>query len=267
MEKLPASVEREMSEVSAPTFNSSDKAYGLIKDIAGHTWRGRGDMIDRVYSTVADAFPKSRWTRRRIRALWHREAARIDWREVRELEFVAEVERAERLRRKATAGPAKAGAGVLADRPAPVAFTIPLPPSTNHLFKNVKGVGRVKSKAYEDFTLMAVAAIRRQRVPAIGGYVVMLWAFERSSAQADVSNRIKAAEDSIVKAGVIEDDRFVTAHFLTWAPPANGTAHVQIFPASSRMTLDFYPSHDGASGAIIVQAPQPQGDDHGYFAQ
>ena len=101
MEKLPASVEREMSEVSAPTFNSSDKAYGLIKDIAGHTWRGRGDMIDRVYSTVADAFPKSRWTRRRIRALWHREAARIDWREVRELEFVAEVERAERLRREA----------------------------------------------------------------------------------------------------------------------------------------------------------------------
>lgn len=166
----------------------------------------------------------------------------------------------------AVAGSEETGAG-LADLPASVSFTMPTPPSANALFRNVKGVGRVKTKTYEDFTLMAIAAIRRQRVQAIPGNVVMVWAFERSTAQADVSNRIKAAEDAIVKAGVIEDDRFVTAHFLTWAPKANGFAHVQIYPVQ-HMTLDFHPSHDGASGAVIVRAPQPQEGDHdGAFAE
>lgn len=101
MGNLPKFVERDMSSVSAPSFNSTDKAHGLVKDIAGHAWRGRGDMIDRVFDAILAAFPKSHWTRRRVRALWHREAARIDWREVRELEFVAEVERAKRLRKEA----------------------------------------------------------------------------------------------------------------------------------------------------------------------
>lgn len=91
----------EMSSVSIPQFNSTDKAHSLVKDIAGHAWRGRGDMIDRVFDAVHSAFPKSPWTRRRVRALWHREAARIDWREIRELEFVDEMERAKRLRAEA----------------------------------------------------------------------------------------------------------------------------------------------------------------------
>lgn len=166
---------------------------------------------------------------------------------------------------RAVEGHSAIGAGQL-DRPVPISFTIPMPPSTNHLFKNVKGVGRVKTKAYEDFRLMAIAAIRRQRVHAIPGRVVMVWAVERNSLQSDISNRLKAAEDSIVKAGIIEDDRFVTSHFITWAPKANGLAHVQIYPIQ-RMTLDFYPSQDGASGAVIVRAPQSEeGEDHGDFA-
>ena len=166
---------------------------------------------------------------------------------------------------KATAGPREAGAGILADLPAPVSFTIPMPPSVNHLYKNVKGVGRVKTKAYDDFTMMAVAAIRRQSVPRIEGRIVAIWGVERRSDQADVSNRLKAAEDSLVKAGIIEDDRFITAHFITWSPPANGLAHIQLLPVQ-RLTLDFYPSHNGASGAVILRAPQPEGEDHGDFA-
>lgn len=157
-------------------------------------------------------------------------------------------------------------AGEGASQLAPAAsFTLPMPPSTNHLFRNVKGVGRVKTKAYEDFCLMAIAAIRRQGVQKIDGHVVIVWAVERLSAQADISNRLKAAEDAMVKSGIIDDDRFVTSHFITWAPKANGLAHVQIYPIQ-RLTLDFYPSHDGASGAIVVNAPQHQGEDHGDCA-
>ena len=100
MEKMPKFVERQMSDVAAPIFNSAETARNLVRDIAGHVWRGRDDLIDRVHDAIRRVYPDPRWTRRRIRALWHREAARIDWREVRELQFVAEVERAERLRRE-----------------------------------------------------------------------------------------------------------------------------------------------------------------------
>jgi Holliday junction resolvase RusA-like endonuclease len=163
----------------------------------------------------------------------------------------------------APAGPRLTGGSSVADLPSPVSFQIPMPPSTNNLFKNVRGVGRVKTKTYDDFTMMAVTAIRRQKVKPIAGYVVILFAFELASSQADVSNRIKAAEDAIVKAGVIDDDRFVTAMMVTKVPAANGLAHVQIFPIQ-QFTLDFHPSHSGASGAMIIRAPQPNGEDNGY---
>jgi hypothetical protein len=100
-------------------------------------------------------------------------------------------------------------------------------------------------------------------VRPIAGHVVILFAFELASSQADVSNRIKAAEDAIVKAGIIKDDRFVTAMMITKAPAANGLAHVKIYPIQS-MKLDFYASHNGASGALIVTAPQANGEDDGY---
>lgn len=102
MEKLPTNLERHMSCVDAPQFDERNKAHGLVKDIAGHAWRGRGDMVDRVYDVVRATFPTSHWTRRRIRAFWHREQAVTSWREIRELEFVAEVERTRRLQREAS---------------------------------------------------------------------------------------------------------------------------------------------------------------------
>lgn len=86
---------------AVPTFDERGKARELIKDIAGECWRGRGDMIDRVFDAVSKRFPASGWTRRRIRSFWHSEAAGVRWGEMRELEFVAEVERIERIRRDA----------------------------------------------------------------------------------------------------------------------------------------------------------------------
>ena len=84
--------ERIVSEVAAPTFNEHKRARDLIMEIAGHCWHGRGDMIDRVYDAVRCVYPKATWTRRRIRSFWHGEAAGVRWREMRELEVVAEIE-------------------------------------------------------------------------------------------------------------------------------------------------------------------------------
>lgn len=85
-----------------PIFNEREHARGLIAEIAGHCWGGRGDMVDRVFDAVSRHFPRASWTRRRIRAFWHREAAGVRWREMRELEFVAEVERTRRLEQEKT---------------------------------------------------------------------------------------------------------------------------------------------------------------------
>lgn len=89
-------VERKVSNVSAPDFNESERAKGLIAAIAGHCWAGKGDMVDRVFDAIRQHFPRASWTRRRVRALWHREAAGVRWGEMRQLEFVAEVERTRR---------------------------------------------------------------------------------------------------------------------------------------------------------------------------
>lgn len=134
-----------------------------------------------------------------------------------------------------------------------VAFTMPTPPSANHLFKNVPGKGRVKSHHYDDFLRMAINAIRLQNVQKLTGNVVVVIGVERMSGNADIDNRLKAAMDSIVAAGIIEDDRFVTAIAVSWLPKANGLAHVQIHQVR-QIDLSFQPSHNGTSGGWFIRA-------------
>lgn len=160
--------------------------------------------------------------------------------------------------------PDAAGGGILP--PSPVAtFTMPTPPSTNELYKNVKGRGRVKAGVYDNFIMMAIAAIRRQKIARIPGYVSAVFGVERMSLQADIDNRLKAMLDAIVKAEIIDDDRFVTSIAVSWLPKANGMAHIRLMPVGNH-TLEFHASSDGASGAWIFQAPQPNGDEDGDCA-
>ncbi|WP_309083752.1 RusA family crossover junction endodeoxyribonuclease [Chelativorans sp.] len=166
---------------------------------------------------------------------------------------------------QATAGPITTEAGILADLPASVSFTMPTPPSANHLFKNVKGVGRVKTRHYDDFVRMGVADIRRQKVASMPGRVIAIIGVERMSGSADIDNRLKAMLDTIVEARVIADDSLVTAIAITWLPRANGLSWVRLLPAQ-RLDLTFHPSHDGASGGWYPTAPSMQGEDHGDFA-
>lgn len=158
-------------------------------------------------------------------------------------------------------------AGEGASHPSPaVTFTIPTPPSANHLFRNVKGVGRVKAKHYDDFIRMAVTAIRRQAVTRVSGRVVAIFGVERMSDRADIDNRLKAMLDAIVEAKIIEDDRFVTAIAISWLPSANGMSHVRLLPVQ-RLDVTFHPSQNGASGGWFDSAPfEQEEDDHGDFA-
>ena len=149
--------------------------------------------------------------------------------------------------------------------PLSAAFTIPTPPSANHLFRNLPNKGRVKSRHYEDFTRRAVTAIRQQGVQPLAGRVIAIFGVERMSAQADIDNRLKAMLDSIVAAGVIEDDSLVTAIAIAWLPKANGMSHVRLLPVQ-RLGVTFHPSHDGACGGWFENAPPQQEDcDHGHI--
>lgn len=74
-------------------------AHDLVAEIAGHCWRGKGDMIDRVYDAIVTHLPKDQcqhWTRRRVRAFWHKEAASVRYHEMIELAQVAKTEREHR---------------------------------------------------------------------------------------------------------------------------------------------------------------------------
>lgn len=155
-----------------------------------------------------------------------------------------------------SSGPASAG---------PVHFTLPTPPSTNHLFKNVRGVGRVKASHYDDFLRMGVAAIRRQGIGKISGHVVAVIGVERMSDRADIDNRLKALLDTIVTAEVIDDDSLITALAIAWLPKANGLAHVSILPVG-QLALTFHPSHNGASGGWFHNAPFSEGEENVDFS-
>jgi Holliday junction resolvase RusA-like endonuclease len=146
-----------------------------------------------------------------------------------------------------------AGANKLAGKIAPAEFNMPMPPSVNDLYRNVKGRGRVKTSAYYDYTALGIAAIKRQKVAPVPGRVVVIAGFERKSMAADVDNRAKALFDVIVKAGVIRDDKFITATALVWLPMASGKAWVCIMPAEP-FALQFQPSPGGATGSWLLPA-------------
>lgn len=150
------------------------------------------------------------------------------------------------------------GAGLL---PAPVTLTIPTPPSVNQLFRNLPGRGRVRTRIYDDWRGHALTAIRLQSIEPVMGPVVILFGVERQSSAADIDNRIKAMLDAIVEAQVIRDDSEVTGFAAAWLPPANGLAHVQIFPTQA-IGIEFHPSPDGATGGWFA-APQQDGEPDG----
>lgn len=90
MEKLPTNTERRtaMSDVTL--------ARNLIREIAGHSWNGRGGMLARVHEACTRH--GKRFTARRLRGFWHHEAAGVRFHEMIELAEVAAAEKAERER-------------------------------------------------------------------------------------------------------------------------------------------------------------------------
>ena len=96
-------------------------------------------------------------------------------------------------------------------------FRLPTPPSMNNLFVNVPRVGRVVSKKYKAWREDAKAMLLTQRRPAEPiTYRVNLDISVPRIKNADISNRIKAAEDAIVRGGILKDDSLVESLTVRW---------------------------------------------------
>ena len=96
------------------------------------------------------------------------------------------------------------------------AFTLrlPLPPSTNALFRNVRGIGRVKAVGYKRWLVAAGAYGIVQKPP--GGFPHFARDFEvviliPAKTRGDVDNRAKAAIDLCTAWQIISDDRHAQA--------------------------------------------------------
>ena len=87
--------------------------------------------------------------------------------------------------------------------------TLPAPPSTNTLFVNVRGRGRVKSAEYLswlDKARLILNATRAGQRMAVATPATVLIRVGRCNPARDLSNFVKPAEDLVVRCGVIPDD-------------------------------------------------------------
>lgn len=112
---------------------------------------------------------------------------------------------------------------------------LPPPISTNNLFANIGGKGRVRSGAYNTWIKHADAMLQEQKLrrtlPAFDGPVLVSFAVgtrrgERAiSSRLDIDNTFKAYIDRLVHWGVIEDDnrRVIRGVLGIWADGQDGT--------------------------------------------
>ena len=118
------------------------------------------------------------------------------------------------------------------DRPA--YLVMPVPISTNSLFRNVEKVGRVATADYKVWQRDAAARLQAQRpLPQFFGPVsITVFAGEKGVGEMDIDNTSKAYLDALVKAKVIHDDsrKWVRSARVMWTPGLRG-AVIEIIPA------------------------------------
>ncbi|MGI9297070.1 MAG: RusA family crossover junction endodeoxyribonuclease [Gammaproteobacteria bacterium] len=99
---------------------------------------------------------------------------------------------------------------------------IPYPPSTNTLFTNRHG-GRAKTKRYAEWSKRAGWEIKTQKPPKIEGPFSLDIIVDRpDKRKRDISNLIKAIEDTLQDVGVIEDDCLCQELTIRWRERESG---------------------------------------------
>lgn len=95
-------------------------------------------------------------------------------------------------------------------------FTVPVPPSTNHLFANIPGKGRVKSAEYKQWISTAGWLAKTATVgrPALKRCAVTYRVPENG--RRDLDNYAKPLGDMLQAVGVIENDKHIRKIVIEW---------------------------------------------------
>ncbi len=123
-----------------------------------------------------------------------------------------------------------------------VHLRLPLPPSTNGLYRNVCGRGRVltgEAKAWKLFagSLIMAERMRHGGTLAIPGPVAVHAVMTFPTAAGDLDNRAKALLDALVDGRVIDDDRRVMELHLVRRQDPSGPGSVLLTVSPGLQTV------------------------------
>lgn len=101
-------------------------------------------------------------------------------------------------------------------------------PSTNKLYANVRGIGRVKTKAYSAWIRTALKELMVQRARPVEP-PVSISLFLPETMRGDLDGRCKAALDLLVRAEIIPDDnkKIVRSISMTFHSESNMAIEVE----------------------------------------
>ena len=112
-------------------------------------------------------------------------------------------------------------------------FNLPTPPSTNNLYSNVRGVGRVKTKEYNAWMVEAGWALKAAKPRPVAGNVDVQLRVPLDKRR-DIDNFCKATLDILVRHKVIDDDRHVMRLEVEREDRNSKTIHVSVEPYEVR---------------------------------
>lgn len=123
-------------------------------------------------------------------------------------------------------------------------FDLPLPPSANALFANVRGKGRVKTAEYkawiEEARWHIITAWRTAGQPEVGRDTPMRLSLRLglTGRRRDLGNCLKAVEDVLVRELPIPDDRYTDRIVIIRDETIPGIARVCIAPLYASVSVN-----------------------------
>lgn len=99
---------------------------------------------------------------------------------------------------------------------APLTLTMPVPPSLNNIFTNVRGKGRVRTARYRTWARAAGNEVMAQTKRNFPGPVLVDITCKRPRSNCDVDNYIKGCLDLLVDMAVLSDDKNVQEVRARW---------------------------------------------------
>ncbi len=104
-----------------------------------------------------------------------------------------------------------------------ISLVLPMPPSINEAYRNVPGVGRVKTSKCRSWIAWAAFEMKRQARGSIAGaYAIHVEIDRPDNRRRDLSNFLKVLEDTIVAQGLVEDDSLCERIKMRWTQKIEG---------------------------------------------